>query len=604
MKIKFENIPAALKSLPQWVLWKEGKVPYSVNGTPAKANDSSTWSSYEDVVRVYERGGYEGIGFEFSADDGLVGIDLDGCCDLAEGAIEPWAREILDTLDTYAEVSPSGNGIKLFVKAKLVSSWRKVHVDGANKVCDKEPGIELYDSVRYFTVTGNVCKGRDCEPRERQAELDALVAKYQPKQTVHIDFASNTAVVERARKYLATMPVAIDGQRGHDVTYRTACVLVQGFALDRGDALGLLAEWNQGCQPPWNERELAHKIDDAAKASGPRGYLRDVPQQRWASVQIPKYVSPPPVVTPAFTTLVGAAQKHLAALKAGTGHLIETGLPDLDYALGGGVEAGELVILASRPSHGKSATALQCIHHWTSLGMPVLLISEEMSDISLGKRTLQYASALPVEHWETSMQGVERDLNSYSVGHADCFVAQGCRTAEAAAATIEKAVRDHGVQCVVVDYAGLLQGKGGTRYEQQTNTSVIMRHAASGNNVVLLMQCQLNREIESREKFIPRTSDLRDSGQWEQDADVIIFCCWPHKIDSTRDPHDYQFYVTKNRNRAINQHFVECYFNPSRQMITGTPHRSWTPPPKSTRKESMRNSLDAIEGDDFEIREY
>lgn len=567
MNVRFDKIPAELKDRDQWVLWRTGKVPYSVSGQPAKANEPSTWAPYLEAVRVYEAGGYEGIGYEFAADDPYVGIDLDGCRDPETKEIQSWAKEILASLDSYAEISPSESGVKVILRGTLKSDWRKVTMD-APKVSDKQPGIEVYDRGRYFTITGQRIKGQT-EPQQRQSQLDALVSKFKPKAAAVSEFTSRDAIVDRARKYVATMPVAISGQRGHDVTFRVACVLVQGFLLDRDDAFAVLSEWNQGCQPPWNERELNHKLDDAARAPGDRGYLRDVPQRRWGTVRLPAYRSPEPKHKPNVTTLAVAAQRYLENLSAGKQILLESGLPDLDYAIGGGFEFGEMVILAARPSHGKSAVALQMIHQWTDMGLPALLINEEMSELALGKRTLQFASGVPQEHWRTSMPEVAGHLKSYESTRAQCYVAESCRTAEVAAQAIERAVQEHGVRCVVVDYAGLLQGEGKGRYEQVSNMSVVMKQVATSNRIVLILQCQLNREIEKRDKvFRPKSSDLRDSGQLEQDADVIIFCCWPHRLDQHNDPHTYQFFITKNRNRPINQNAVECQFNPSRQMFT------------------------------------
>ena len=80
-------------------------------------------------------------------------------------------------------------------------------------------------------------------------------------------------VQRRARAYLATIAPAISGQRGHDQTFKAACKLVQGFGLDVEDARPLLAEWNESCVPPWTEAELCHKLEDAAKQDGERGYL-------------------------------------------------------------------------------------------------------------------------------------------------------------------------------------------------------------------------------------------------------------------------------------------------------------------------------------------
>jgi len=80
--------------------------------------------------------------------------------------------------------------------------------------------------------------------------------------------------VQRARAYLFKIAGAISGQDGHGRTYHAAMLLVEGFGLDRETALRLLREWNATCQPPWNDRELQHKVDRAMKAAGPdRGYL-------------------------------------------------------------------------------------------------------------------------------------------------------------------------------------------------------------------------------------------------------------------------------------------------------------------------------------------
>lgn len=80
---------------------------------------------------------------------------------------------------------------------------------------------------------------------------------------------------DRARAYLARVPVAIAGSGGHNATFHAACVLANGFGLPSAEALPLLMEWNAGCQPPWSEAELRHKLASAEKAhhAKPRGYL-------------------------------------------------------------------------------------------------------------------------------------------------------------------------------------------------------------------------------------------------------------------------------------------------------------------------------------------
>lgn len=75
----------------------------------------------------------------------------------------------------------------------------------------------------------------------------------------------------RVRAYLAKCPPAISGQDGHKHTFAICCAVLQGFNLTPETALPLLADWNAACQPPWNEKELLHKLNDAAKKNGERG---------------------------------------------------------------------------------------------------------------------------------------------------------------------------------------------------------------------------------------------------------------------------------------------------------------------------------------------
>jgi hypothetical protein len=100
------------------------------------------------------------------------------------------------------------------------------------------------------------------------------VTLHRPRNTKRSSNSSAPrGVVERARKYLAKLPPAVSRQGGHDATFRAACAMVRGFGLDRDDVLKLLRQWNETCQPPWSERELEHKVDDALKQPGWRGYL-------------------------------------------------------------------------------------------------------------------------------------------------------------------------------------------------------------------------------------------------------------------------------------------------------------------------------------------
>jgi len=189
---------------------------------------------------------------------------------------------------------------------------------------------------------------------DRANELLAFATEIAPEQTQRTNghsvehngvqsFDSSFAVIERAAKYLAKMPIAVDGSNGSKDCFKAACVCVKGFLLTVDESLDAMREWNANCQPPWSEHELRHKLTDAAKASGPSGYLRKTREENWKSVCVPEYTEPKktakqkraePETT--RTTLREATRKHLENIQAGTQQLIKTGIQEIDYAIGGG----------------------------------------------------------------------------------------------------------------------------------------------------------------------------------------------------------------------------------------------------------------------------
>lgn len=572
-------IPGELKKRKQWVNWrsiersgKATKVPFQPDGRPAKSSDPRTWSTFESLADGL-------IGFVFAQDDPYIGIDLDGCRNPETGKLDEWAREIVLRFGSYAEVSPSETGVKIFaISDSIWKAKNKVELDGAGHG-GKKPGIEVYDCGRYFAVTGKALRGHT-ELVHSEDQLDWLAEKYAMQVTAFgidgSDIPSSTPLVERAEKYLAKMEPAVAGQRGHDKCFKAACALVLGFGLSTDDAYGLLATtYNNRCDPPWNERELRHKVESANIQPGQRRYLADASPKEWSKIFVRAGDAPmlddeetaDDPVGVRRTLLHDAAMNHIEQVVDGEDDLFETGIPELDYAVGGGVAPGEMVIVAARPSHGKSAIALQMVHHANHCGIPAVVVSEEMSALALGKRTVQFATDVPNEHWKTKASDVLSDVESHFRERADTTIIESCGTADRVCQEVEKSVTESGAKVVVVDYVQLLAAKGGSRYEQVTAASQAMRRLASRLNIVLIVLAQLNRSIEDRKRFMPVMSDLKETGQLEQDADVIVFGVWPHRIDAANPSSEYQFFIGKNRNRAINSPGFKVIFEPSRQRM-------------------------------------
>ena len=137
----FANIPLELRLLKQWVCWREGKVPYQINGTLADVTNPATWTTFDQAVSALANSLNKGIGFVFTQSDPYSFIDLDN----AEGdaAILDRQIKISREFDSYSEVSPSGQGLHIIVKGKVASGRRRSKV-------------EIYSSLRYATMTGNV----------------------------------------------------------------------------------------------------------------------------------------------------------------------------------------------------------------------------------------------------------------------------------------------------------------------------------------------------------------------------------------------------------------------------------------------------------------
>lgn len=163
--IKVSAIPHELRSLDHWVVWKyrtrsgkSTKVPFQslLPGSEAKTDDPSTWSTFERALAVamVPSNKIDGIGFVFSTDDPFAGFDLDRC--FGEGGIlQPWARDILDRVPGYAEISPSGKGVKLFVRAACPGGRGRKRL-GLSP--DSTGVVEVYSQTRFFTVTGRTLR--------------------------------------------------------------------------------------------------------------------------------------------------------------------------------------------------------------------------------------------------------------------------------------------------------------------------------------------------------------------------------------------------------------------------------------------------------------
>jgi P4 family phage/plasmid primase-like protien len=179
LPVVFEAIPLSIKKIPRFVMWKYveigkgdtkrwSKLPLQINHSAASSTDAATWIDYFTAEEAYKKGGFDGIGIVFIGEDNIIGIDLDDARDPNSGALTQFAHTVLDNVKGYAEVSPSGTGIKIFTRADLAYA----HVDHSI-------GLEIYPKSRFFTVTGHIIGTSDL-PEELQD-----LTKFVPARTIN-----------------------------------------------------------------------------------------------------------------------------------------------------------------------------------------------------------------------------------------------------------------------------------------------------------------------------------------------------------------------------------------------------------------------------------
>lgn len=281
-----------------------------------------------------------------------------------------------------------------------------------------------------------------------------------------------------------------------------------------------------------------------------------------------------------FITLAEATEKYfreIAELRASGKKIVglPTGFTDLDLMLGG-LRNGDFCILAARPSMGKSALAFDIAKNaqksLTGAADKVVFFSLEMPDKSLGNRG--YTSEFLVDNdrfavgkndaaWQETVRNREKTRADYESGVGRLLIRDATgQTVERMNASLH-GLRTKGVavRLIVVDYLQLIISKGQDRVREVGNISRGLKQMAKDWDCPVLALSQLSRGPEGRADHRPILSDLRDSGDIEQDADVILFLY--------RD--EYYFPETKKKNMA------ELNIAKQRNGPTGTIELTWMP---------------------------
>lgn len=250
---------------------------------------------------------------------------------------------------------------------------------------------------------------------------------------------------------------------------------------------------------------------------------------------------------------------------------ISTGFADMDNILAG-LQKGDLVIIAARPSVGKTTLALDMARHVaTKEKIPVGIFSLEMSKEQLVDRLLCAEAGVDLWKMRTGrLSESEEDDDFPRIGHAMGVLAESPLFIDDSALNSVMEIRtkarrlqtEQGLGLLIVDYLQLMEGRteAESRVQQVSEITRALKGIAKELNIPVLVLSQLSRETEKRTPPIPKLADLRESGSIEQDADVVIFIYREEMVKKDTDrPHIADILVSKHRNGPTGE--VQLYFD-------------------------------------------
>ncbi|WP_200844019.1 DnaB-like helicase C-terminal domain-containing protein [Pantoea sp. 18069] len=270
----------------------------------------------------------------------------------------------------------------------------------------------------------------------------------------------------------------------------------------------------------------------------------------------------------------------------------ETGIPRLNEVLAGGWYDGGLVVLAARPSVGKSSFAQQLALNQARSGWPSAFIGMEMTQKELMRRTVANLGRVPLRGLKTGKLSADefsrvpeameylRDLPFYLDYCPGATLVQLCAKAR-------KVVRKHGVKFLVVDYLQLMQGSN-ERQDRRVQLQEITRglkQLAGQLGITIVLLSQLNRDVEKRTNPRPTLADLKECGAIEEDADIVL-ALWDHRKGAIDEASIKGLAAIKGRDVGQGEmalHFdgkyqrwsesTESLSNPENALLRGKPKR-------------------------------
>jgi len=251
---------------------------------------------------------------------------------------------------------------------------------------------------------------------------------------------------------------------------------------------------------------------------------------------------------------------------------VPSGIHSIDK-LTGGWQPSDLIILAARPSMGKTSLAVQIARNAAiDFKKPTAIFSLEMSSLQLTKKLIatesnNTTSQLSKGQIQGGFDGVKIIANNSQklITRNLIIDDEAGLTSQSLRAKAAKLKADFDIQLIIIDYLQLMTGEGkGNREQEISSISRSLKKLAKELNIPIIALSQLSRSVESRGDKTPMLSDLRESGAIEQDADLVIFLLRPEYYGITEDEmgnstlNTAQVIFAKHRNGAVGTIYTGC----------------------------------------------
>lgn len=449
---KIENIPAYLREHGLFNVWRyetdqkgrRTKMPYNPNN-PQCRGDSTDRSTFAPLNTAAARAnGFDGIGIGIF--DSVAAIDIDHC--MKDGKLSAMAADIVETMDAYTEISPSGEGLRILF---LAPGFR--YDDNEYYINNQKSGLEIYlpeMTKKYVTVTGNTLRSRDM--LDRADRLQTILDKYmkrpqQPTQTAApmpgtpadisdrelLDKAMNARNGGQFKSLWEGSIMNYPSQSEADLALCNLLAFWTGKDAARMEALfrqsGLCRESGGKYKSPAHYTKYLQKT--IAKAITSCVDVYTPPQERPQAPQTggkpaddknpaPEQKTPQEAPQPRKTAMQ-LFNEFMGKVQTEAYKPLETGMPAFDRLLGGGILRQSLVILTAAPGTGKTALASQVFEEMAKQGADVIFLNLEMSREQLfarsvsricykqGHKGISAADVLKGYSWDGTRRGFIQD---------------------------------------------------------------------------------------------------------------------------------------------------------------------------------------------------